>query len=190
MLQLQRFKDLVLSGCSWLQDQTFKKLVAAFPQLEKLDLTSCSQITSMGWGELTKLPRLNSLILAKCDALNDEAFGLILAAARHLNELVLSECRNLTKASFHLLAASKQSFHHLDLGRTELADADLLEITTRIRSLNSLDLTRCQNLTEQGIFDALKNAPSLTEVYLAHTAIGEKALEDLKQLNQHLRLII
>ncbi|MBA3237918.1 MAG: BTB/POZ domain-containing protein [Parachlamydiaceae bacterium] len=190
MLQLQRFKELVLSGCRWLQDQTFKKLVAAFPQLEKLDLTSCSQITSMGWGELTKLPRLNSLILANCDALDDESFGLILASARHLRELVLSECRGLTKVGFHALATSKQPFDLLVLGRTEVVDADLLEITSNIRSLNSLDLTRCQNLTERGIFDALKNTISLNEVCLTHTAIGEKALSTLKQLKPQLKFII
>ena len=137
ILQLHRFKELVLSGCLWLQDQPFKKIVAAFPQLEKLDLTSCSQITPMGWGELTKLPRLSSLSLARCDTLDDEAFGLILASARHLHELVISECRGLGKASFHTLATSKQPLDRLDLGRTELDDANLLEITSRIQSLSS-----------------------------------------------------
>lgn len=188
ILQLHRFKELVLAGCLWLQDQPFKKIVAAFPQLEKLDLTSCSQITSMGWGELIKLPRLSSLNLARCDALDDEAFGLILASARHLHELVISECRGLTKAGFHALAASKEPLDRLDLGRTGLDDSSLLEITSRIQSLSSLDLTRCQNLTEQGILDAIKNAPSLVEVYLEHTAIGEKALQDLKQLKPNLHL--
>lgn len=188
-LQLHRFKELVLSGCLWLQDQTFKKIVASFPQLEKLDLTSCSQLTAMGWGELTKLPRLSSLNLSRCDALDDESFRLILASARHLHELVLNECRGLTKASFHALAMSKQPLDRLDLGRTGVDDANLLEITLRVQSLSTIDLTRCQNLTEQGIYDALKIAPSLSEVCLVHTAIGEKALEDLKQLKPHLRFL-
>lgn len=188
MLELTRFKELILSGCLWLQDQNFKKLISAFPQIEKLDLTSCSRITSMAWGELTKLPRLNSLNLTRCEELDDEAFGLILASARHLSVLELNGCRNLTKASFHALAISKQSFDHLGVGRTGLEDANLLEITSRIQTLRFLDLTRCQHLTEQGIFDALKIAPSLKEVSLAHTEIGEKALEDLKQLKPYLQI--
>nr|MBA3603322.1 BTB/POZ domain-containing protein [Parachlamydiaceae bacterium] len=168
ILLFSHVKELIFVGCLWLQDLYFKKICTSFPLLQRLDLTSCAQITLTGWGELTKLTRLRSLSLARCEMLSNEEFSLILMSARQLHELRISECRNLSEAAFHALAACQQRFVNLDLGRTSIEDRSLLEITTRITSLSLLDLTRCQNLAEQGIVDAIK-VSSLQEVNLSHT---------------------
>ncbi len=180
ILLFSHVKELVFVGCLWLQDIYFKKICASFPLLQRLDLTSCARITLTGWGELTKLTRLRSLSLARCELLSNEEFSLILMSARQLHELKISECRNLSEPAFHALATCQQRFVSLDLGRTSIEDRGLLEITTRMTSLSHLDLTRCQNLAEQGIVDAIK-VSSLQEVNLSHTNISESALEELKK---------
>jgi hypothetical protein len=188
VLQLHRFKELVLSGCGWLRDIHLKRYIASFSQLHKLDLTSCSAITATGWGELTKLPSLVSLTLDRCDRLTDQELELILISARRLRELVLSECRQLSDFGFYALATSHQPLVSLDLGRTAILDRNLLEITTRLTNLQYLGLERCQNLTEQGIIDALKVAPSLAEVNLSHLSISEGALKELLRTKPSLKI--
>lgn len=187
ILFLSRIKELIFVGCVWLTDVEFKKICAAYSSLQKLDLTSCAQVTLQGWGELTKLPRLVSLSLARCEALSNDEFCLILLSARHLRELKISECRSLGNQAFHALATAQQRFVSLDLGRTAIEDQSLLEITTRINSLSFMDLTRCQNLSEQGIVDAIK-VSSLQEVNLAHTNISASAIEELKRLRPSLKI--
>lgn len=188
-LQLTDLKELVLAGCLWLRDMHLKKICQSFSKLQKLDLSSCSHITPAGWGELTHLSRLTSLNLARNENLNDLQFNLILASARRLHELILNECRNLTHASFHAIAASRQRFVTLGLARTALTNAALMEIISKMPSLSYLDLTRCPNLTEEGVLDALKISYNLAEVNISHLGLPSGAIEAIKKLKPSLKVI-
>lgn len=188
--QLTDLKELVLKGCLWLKDLQLKKICLAFSKLQKLDLTSCSQITSTGWGELTHLSRLTALILARNDTLTDLQFNLILSAARRLHELNLNECKNLTHSSFQVLAASHSRFVSLGLSRTQVGDVELLQIISKMPSLSYLDISRCHNLTEEGIFDALKISYNLSQVKLSRLEVSSGIIEGLKKLKSNLNIVI
>lgn len=187
-MQLSNLKELVLAGCLWLRDIHLKKFCMSFTKLQKLDLSSCSQLTPTGWGELTHLSRLESLNLSRNENLNDLQFSLILTSARRLHELILSECRNLTHVSFQALAGSRQNFVSLALGRTALTDVTLLQIISRLPSLSYLDLTRCPNLTEEGIFDALKISYALVEIHISHLDMSPVSIEELKKMKPSLKV--
>lgn len=187
-LQLSNLKELVLAGCLWLRDAHLKKMCQSFSKLQKLDLSSCLQITPSGWGELTHLPHLRSLNLSRNENLNDSQLNLILSSARRLDELVLNECRNLTHVGFRAIAASRQRFVTLGLGRTALTDATLLEIISKKPSLSYLDLTRCVNLTEGGVIDALKLSYSLVEVGISRLNMPSGTIENLKKLKPSLKV--
>ncbi len=184
---LQHLTELIFAGSFVLDDVYFKKICINFPSLQKLNLTSCSRITLVSWGELTKLTRLITLNLSRCEFLSQEEFSLILLSARQLRELTISECRSLNNTAFHALATCQQQFVSLDLGRTSIEDQELLEIVKRITSLSHLNLTRCQNLSDQGIVNALKIS-SLQEVILTHTNISAGAIEELNKQKPSLKI--
>lgn len=187
-LQLSTLRELVLAGCLWLRDVHLKKICSTLSRLQKLDLSGCSQISPAGWGELTHLQRLTSLNIARNENLNDLQFNLILTSARGLHELILNECRNLTHASFHAIAASRQRFVTLGLARTALTNVTLMEIISKMPSLSYLDLARCSNLTEDGIFDALKISYNLTEVNISQLNVSPGAIEAIKKMKPHLQV--
>lgn len=187
--RLSNVSELVLAGCLWLRDYHLKRFCAAFQNLEKLDLTGCSQITSAGWGELTHLSRLRVLNVSRNENLNDLQFGLILTSGRHLEELSINGCRNLTHASFHAIAKGRQRFVTLGLGRTTLTDAGLLEIVSKIPSLSYLDLSRCSNLTEEGILAALKLSHQLLQVNMSELQLSLGAVDVVNKLKPYVKFV-
>lgn len=176
LFDLAGVQELVLAGCSWLKDAHLALFVKAFPDLQRLNLRGCSSITASGFATLVKLPKLIALSVAGSENLGDSQFELILSAARLLRELDAGECRNLSPRSFHQLAIAKQPLELLCIKRTAVTDAGLLEIASRKNSVVELDISRCPNLTEEGVIDSLKQFKSLKRVNLSNLHFSERGL--------------
>lgn len=176
----QSLEVLNLSQCPWLNEQTLKKFAIICPTLRKLILSSNTQLNFIMWGELTKFSHLTSLDLSRCTQINDEDFLIIVKACPRLTELVLDECSNISDKGFFELAKTLSQINELDLSRCLLIDAALVELATRCRYLTSLNLTRCENITEKGVLALLKQALQLKKLNLTRCNIPLAVLEKIQ----------
>lgn len=184
-----KIRELNLAGCAWLTDASFKQIVQLFPLLESLNLGSTVQLSAAAWAELVKLRTLRALFLSRCSNLSDADLQLILNAGRNLEELDLSECHQISDHGFHILATSKRPLSYLNLGRSQLSDTTLLELAFKLPTLTKLDLTRCQDISEEAILEAIRLATALRSINLAQTSISEPALQELRQNRPILEVI-
>lgn len=184
-----RLFEVVLFGCPWLTDHHFKQLLGYCPNIQRLNLTNCHNLTATAWGELLKLPKFHALILTRCQQISDEDFILILRSARHLTELDISECRGISDQTLRELATSHLPLLELNLSRTAVSDNALLEICTRLSDLRNLDLTRCQNLSEQGIVEAIQQSNSLRQINITACPLPPITIEGLRQKMPNINII-
>ncbi len=181
--------ELSLAGCQWLNNKNFRDIINVCPQIQKLTLTSCTSLTSLAWGNLLQLNRLHSLGLEKCVQVDDEALKLILQAARQLHTIDLAGNLSLTYQGFHLLTNYRQPLSALSLSRTALSDQSLLELLLALRELETLELVRCQQLTEQGILAAVTQTPSLRYLDLSGCAIPAVTVDELRRRMPFVKIV-
>jgi hypothetical protein len=118
-----RIVELDLSGCPWLNDDAFKRVVEICPQLKTLRIRSDVLLTYVSWGNLMLLKHLTSLDLSRCTQIGDEDLKLIAQSATGLRELKLEGCQNIT-------------------------DVGVRAILSWCRNLTNLDVSGCKNISE------------------------------------------
>ncbi|XP_048882454.1 F-box/LRR-repeat protein 4 isoform X2 [Brienomyrus brachyistius] len=110
---------------------------------------------------------LQELNLSSCDRLQPQAFGHI-AKLTQLRRLVLYRTKVEQTAILNILTFCTE-LKHLNLGSCVMIedyDAVASLLSTRCRSLLSLDLWRCKNLTERGLADLVSGCRLLEELDL------------------------
>ena len=147
------------------------------PQLEKLCLYSCRNITDAGVQGLLSDRRshLKLLVLADTKISDAALLGLQLPILEALN---LSNCKNLSDAGVHqLLTAQGSALKDLALVSTNVSDA-LLE-GVRLPRLEKVNLSLCQHITNTGVKDLLtNNRATLRELILNKTGVSGALLAD------------
>jgi Leucine Rich Repeat (LRR) protein len=114
-------------------DDTLKEL-AAFPDLQSLNLFGSKQVTDAGLKELAACKQLNFLILTSCNKITDAGLKE-LAACEKLQTLSLNNNTGITDAGIKELAACKQ--------------------------LKSLNVIGCTKITRGGAAELMKQIPGL-----------------------------
>jgi F-box and leucine-rich repeat protein 2/20 len=184
-----RLQELDLSTCVWLTSPYLQRIVEASPQLKKLKLSSNVQLNFTAWTVLQKLRELVGLDLARCNQITDEDLRLILKTCRNLIELNLEECIKLSEGIFYELAKNMPQLTALNVSRSNVTDGAVAEIAIRCSSLQYLDLTRCQQVTEKGIIQLLRQAPSLQNLIIRSCPISDKGIEFIRQLRPFTNIV-
>ncbi|MBA3815658.1 MAG: BTB/POZ domain-containing protein [Parachlamydiaceae bacterium] len=189
--QIQKeLQGLNLSECAWLNQKTLKKMAEICPEVKDLILSSNYQLNFTAWGELIKFKNLKSLNLSRCHQISDDDFSTILKACLSLTDLVLDECRKIGDKGFFELAKSLPRLTSLSLVHCSISDSALLEIAARSRVLTSLNLRRCEQLTEKGFKDLAKHAFVLKELNLSECNVTEVTVEAIRHRHPYLQIII
>lgn len=138
-------KDLTELNLAWYGDyltiERLQDVLKACPNLKKLDLTDCYQITD---AIIKDLPRnLENLNLTYCDNLTDNGIKDLPSGLQILN---LKGCYLLTNAGIHILP---RGLERLYLNRCyKLTDAALEDLP---KKLQLISLTGCFKITEAAI---------------------------------------
>ena len=74
----------------------------------------------------------------------------------------------------------------LNLSRTMISDLPLIEIATYSPDLLYLNLTRCERITDKGIFEALRAAKKLTHLVAVNTGFTAGASQLAKKIKPYL----
>ncbi|KAG5856911.1 hypothetical protein ANANG_G00012940 [Anguilla anguilla] len=112
-------------------------------------------------------PALQELSLSSCDRLHPQAFAHI-AQMTSLRRLILYRTKVEQTALLSILTFCTQ-LQHLNLGScVMIEDYDVVAsmLGVRCRSLRSLDLWRCKNLTERGLTELVSGCGLLEELDL------------------------
>ncbi|MBA3957697.1 MAG: BTB/POZ domain-containing protein [Parachlamydiaceae bacterium] len=181
--------ELDVSQSPWLTDAILKTLIAKCTGIKKLNLSGNMQLTYAAWGELQNLPQLIALDISRCRQIHDEEFSLIVKAVPQLMQLSLAECKHLTNKAFFELAHSLSQLMVLNAARCHLSDGLLLEIVTRCRQLQYLDLTRCPEISEKGLLSFVRQASQLQTLIITRCRVSPTFMEQLQKMRPRLNVI-
>lgn len=184
----KNLETLNVSQCSWLNNQSLKKIASICPSLKKMILTSNTQLNFVAWGELSRFRCLESLDLSRCHQISDDDFSVILRACRSLKELILDECKKISDKGYFELSKALSRLANLNLSRCSITDLALIEIAIRCHRLTVLNLMRCENITEKGILGLAKHANMLKELNLIRCNIPNIVINDLKTIKPYLTI--
>ncbi len=144
-----RVADVQLAGFS---------LLADLPDLTKVSLASCQQVTDLGVRHLARLGHLTALDLSACNRLTDASLA-VLPAFHVLAALNLEGCAQLTDDGLaHLLQLPRLC--DLNLAFCSRVTDRGAAALSRVSGLTHLNLTGCGELTDAG----LRSLSSLSEV--------------------------
>ncbi|XP_062203957.1 F-box/LRR-repeat protein 3-like isoform X2 [Phragmites australis] len=169
-------------------------LVAACPDLADLDLSNGVDLGDAAAAEVARMRRLQRLSLSRCKAVTDMGLGCVAVGCSDLRELSLKWCLGVTDLGLELLALKCKKLTTLDLSYTMVTkerfasimklpklevlalvgcvgiDDDALGCLEKVcnKSLQVLDISNCQNVTDEGVSSVLKSIPNLLELNLSY----------------------
>ncbi|KAK2420208.1 F-box/LRR-repeat protein [Trifolium repens] len=121
---------------------------------------------------LVSLKGLTCLIL-HCSNISDELLFSIAREGLPLTRFVLEGCRGHSHAGIICLLSKCQRIQHLNLRYTDfLNNQHVVELSSFLVDLVSINLSCCLNLTESALFTLAKNCASLSEIKMEN--IGRK----------------
>lgn len=182
-------EELDVSKCEWLNQKTLKMLVQICPNLVKIRLASNSHIKYSTWGILKDFKRLEKLDISRCTQIKDEDFKIILQAARGASHFYLDECTGLTDNAFFDLGKNIPKLTDLDVSRTNITNSGLIDLTMRCKQLITLKASRCPNLSDKGVLEAVENAPKLKMLEIIKLKEGQSVQKALKEARPYLEVV-
>jgi F-box and leucine-rich repeat protein 2/20 len=174
-------KEINLSYCSWIDDQTFEKIVSLCPNLEKLSLAHDNSLTFVGLSQLANLPRLQQIDLEDCKAVDDEGLKLVAQSASSLENVSLRNCNKITDQGVSDAVRWWRRLTTLDLSRCpDVGDGALFEIGRHCPELHELRLVRCREITTKGVDEILRSLHRLQLLDLTSCYLKTESVEDWK----------
>lgn len=173
-------KELDVSMCPWVTNDNIGKLFEICPHLNSLIISSNSQLNYKGWTALHSLVELESLDISKCFAIDDQDLKLIASSCRSLTKLQMCELERVTDVGFYELGRNLPELRHLDLTKTHVTDAGLLDVVSRCPQLESLKLNRCTTLSEEGIWGVIENSKSLRVIEIIGCDVRNAIFEKMR----------
>ncbi|XVF76901.1 hypothetical protein PTKIN_Ptkin13bG0304500 [Pterospermum kingtungense] len=173
--------EIDLSNCTELKDSAMVA-VAEAKNLEKLWLARCKSITDMGVGCVAVgCRKLKFICLKWCLAVSDLGVGLIAVKCNHIRYLDLSYLPITNKCLSSILKL--QHLEELVLEGCYGIHDSLSVLKHGCKSLKSLDLSTCQNISHNGLSSLISGAEGLQQLILAHGSPVTYSLADcLKKL--------
>jgi F-box/leucine-rich repeat protein 2/20 len=140
--------------------------VAEIPQLESLSL-ACSYYWGLSDERIiifvSLFPNLQRLDLTLCYNISEEGICQVLKRCRKIRHLDLSCCSQLKLLGLNFEVPKLEV---LNLSRTNIKDETLYVISKRCRRLLQLLLEDCKNVTEKGVKHVVDNCTQLREINL------------------------
>ena len=159
LLRNPRLVHVNLSGLKELSNSAMRIIAQGCQQLEHLNVSWCHGVDTRGLLRIVQsCPRLKDLRAGEIKGFNDKAILLELFERNNLERLVLSHCLDLDDESLQLLIQGEDP------------EIDPLEERAIVapRKFRHLDLSRCKNLTSNGVKCLAHNVPYLEGLQLSH----------------------
>ncbi|GAU44988.1 hypothetical protein TSUD_184890 [Trifolium subterraneum] len=117
-------------------------------------------------------------------SISNELLSSIAMEGLPLTKLVLHNCTGYSYDGIFCLLSKCPCIQHLDLQYTRfldnqhLTDQHLVQLSSFLGHLISINLDHCRKLTESALFALAKNCPLLSEIKMEYTLIGKESAEN------------
>ncbi|XP_015236302.1 PREDICTED: F-box/LRR-repeat protein 4 isoform X2 [Cyprinodon variegatus] len=175
---------LELSCCHFLNEPCLEVIAQSCPRLQELNLSSCDRLHPQAFTHISKLVHLRRLVLYRTK-IEQTAILSILTFCPDIRHLNLGSCVRIEDYDVvaSMLASRSRSLLSLDLWRCRnLTDRGLAELVTGCRMLEELDLGWCPTLqSSSGCFQQLaRSLPRLRKLFLtANRTVCDSDIEEL-----------
>ena len=172
--EVPSIKELNLSLCKDVSDNSLGKIATNCKNLCSLDLGGCAKVTNTGlllisWG-LKKLAYLN---LRSCRQISDhgighlsglDADGKYTSAPSALGFLGLQDCQKLTDESLKHISVGMPQLRHINLSFCVSVTDTGLKSLAKLPLLQSLNLRSCDNVSDIGVGFLSEDSPAATTI--------------------------
>lgn len=173
--------EIRLSHCQWVDSGMLHAISKNLPSITILDLSSNDQLTYSVLSELSKFKKLGVLNISRCFQLGDVELKILLQACPKLYELQLSDCHKISPDGFFEIGKSLTDLSILNISRTSISDASLIDLMMRCRSLYILDISRCPGISEKGVMEGIRSCPSLRKMIVRNSGITNHEMDQIKK---------
>uniref|UniRef100_A0AAV2MBA3 F-box domain-containing protein n=1 Tax=Knipowitschia caucasica TaxID=637954 RepID=A0AAV2MBA3_KNICA len=190
----QNLVCLELSCCHFLNEACLEVVSQTCTQLQELNLSSCDRLSPQAFTHICKFTHLRRLVLYRTK-IEQTALLSILTFCVELRHLNLGSCVRIDDYDVvaSMLAARCRSLRSLDLWRCRnLTDRGLAELAFGCKMLEELDLGWCPTLqSSTGCFQQLaRSLPRLSKLFLtANRSVCDSDIEELARCCPSLQLL-
>jgi hypothetical protein len=166
----------IYSGNLNVRDISIIRVAEECPNLIRLDLTECRQITDLSILKIAeRCPKLQSLSLMGCFDVTDTSIIAVAEGCPNLSDLDLSICKTISDASIIRLALKCPNLRNLNLSECDnVSDECILWLAAGCFKMESLNLNECNKLYDLGV--AGKNITDFSICCLSSTCQNLKSL--------------
>ncbi|CAA0836241.1 F-box/LRR-repeat protein 3 [Striga hermonthica] len=164
ILQLQHLEDLVLEGCYGLDDDSLAALKLGCKSLQKLDMSSCQNISHIGLSSLTGLAGSLKQLNLSYGSQVDLDLATSLRNLSMLQSVKLDGCQ-VTCSGLKAIAKWCVSLTELSLSKcTSVTDEGLSSIVAKHKDMKRLDITCCRKITNRSVARIADSCTSLVSL--------------------------
>ncbi|KAF3636932.1 F-box/LRR-repeat protein 3 [Capsicum annuum] len=185
--KLQYLEDLVLEGCYGIDDDSLASLEQGCKSLEKLDMSSCQNVSHVGLSSLTSCAGcLRQLILAYGSPVTPAVADSLQKLSR-LQSVKLDGCQ-VTCSGLQAIGNWCVSLKELSLSKClGVTDEGLCSLVTKHKDLRKLDITCCRKITHVSISHIMNSCALLTSLRMEScTLVPREAFVLIGQRCQYL----
>ena len=178
-------EEVVMLNCTSITSDGIAYAIREKPYLRSLSVSwqsygSHDNIKSHFIDSLLSLKGLSCLCF-RFSHISDMLLSSIATEGIPLRRLVLQNCTGYRYAGIFSLLSRCQSIQHLDLQNFGfLNDQAVVELSSFLGNLVSINLSECRMLTKLALFSLIKKCPSLSEIKME--SIGSKSEENYDSL--------
>lgn len=196
MYQNTRLVHINVSGLTTVDNSTMRIIAQACPRIKVLNISWCNKVSTRGLRRVFEsCPSLRDLRAGEVSGCDNVEFMTDLFRRNNLERLILANCDSLTDESFRALiegdgeqidyltgrkVVPPRTLRHLDISKCRnITDDGLMSLVGNMPFLEGLQLAKCRNLTDSSLIAVLPTMPSLTHLDLEEleTLTNESLIE-------------
>jgi hypothetical protein len=181
-----------LRNNSGVSDNGLVRGVARFAEpelLRVLDLRECRALTDIGVGAVLEVcTRLADLNLSVVYLISDEGLRHLARSSATIRTLELARCRHIGDPTLRLLS-SCSALRELSLAGCRVTDEGLRALSC-CRLLHSLNVTDCDDISDQGLVDLAAGCRGLQTIVLSRCVVSDRGVVALAEHCTQLRDVV
>lgn len=158
LYQNPKLVHLNVSGLTTVDNSTMRIVAQACPRLEVLNVSWCNKVSTRGLRRiLDSCLELRDLRASEVSGFDNVEFMVELFKSNNLERLIMANCESLSDESLQaLLEGNSDEIDYLTGRRT-----------VPPRKLRHLDISKCRNITDDGLMAMVGNVPFMEGLQLA-----------------------
>ncbi|CAL5210544.1 unnamed protein product [Lathyrus oleraceus] len=179
-------QEIVILRSSFITHDGIASSIRERPGLRSLSVRLCLNGSHSNFiNSLVSLKSLTCLDFSYSDV-SDHLLLSLADTGLLLRKLILQGCRGYSYVGIFNLLSKCQFLQYLDLQEAYfLNDLHVLELSSFLGDLLSINISQCTSLTNFALFSLLRNCASLSEVRMEYTSIGKVSEESYNILINH-----